>query len=71
MDRSSSPSPPRAGHLAVQGPSDDYVLQEIGNREFARASPAAGASIAHSFIACDPKAGRPRPGGPRALFAAA
>ena len=31
--------PPRPGHLAVQGPSEDYVLQEIGNREFFEGQP--------------------------------
>ena len=44
MARSRSPSRPRTGHLLVCGPSDDYVLQEIGVGEFSTASPAGRAT---------------------------
>ena len=49
--------PPRPGHLAVQGPSADYVLQEIGNREFFDGQPGGMRLYSHAFIACDPKPG--------------
>ena len=49
--------PPRPGHLAVQSPSADYVLQEIGNREFFDGQPGGTRLYSHAFIACDPKPG--------------
>jgi hypothetical protein len=48
---------PGAGYLAVQGPSEDYVLREIGNREFFEGLPGGRALYSHSFIACAPKSG--------------
>jgi hypothetical protein len=51
--------PPGAGHLAVQAKSDDYVLREIGNREFFNGRPGGRRLYSHSFVACDPQPGSP------------
>ena len=51
--------PPGAGHLAVQAKSDDYVLREIGNREFFNGRPGGRRLYSHSFVACDPQPGGP------------
>jgi RNA polymerase sigma factor (sigma-70 family) len=48
---------PRPGHLAVQSASPDYVLQEIGDREFQQGQPGGTRWYAHAFIPYDPKAG--------------
>ncbi len=48
---------PGPGHLAIQAPSDDYVLREIGIRELAQGQPGGQRLYSHSFIACDPKPG--------------
>ena len=45
--------PPRPGHLAVQSPSADYVLQEIGNREFFYGQAGGERLYSHAFIACN------------------
>ncbi len=49
--------PPGAGHLAIHGPSEDYVLREIGNNEFFQGQSGGRRLYAHSFTACDPKSG--------------
>jgi RNA polymerase sigma factor (sigma-70 family) len=49
--------PPRPGHLAVQSPSTDYVLQEIGSREFEQGQTGGSRLYSHAFIAVDPKPG--------------
>jgi RNA polymerase sigma factor (sigma-70 family) len=46
---------PRAGHLAVHAANEDYVLQEIGSREFFQGEPGGWRLYAHSFTQCDPK----------------
>ncbi len=49
---------PQPGRLAIQAPSDDYVLREISYDLFYQGR--AGASrrlYSHAFIACDPKLG--------------
>ena len=48
---------PGAGYLAVQGPSEDFVLREIGNRKFFEGLPGGRPIYSHSFIACSPKPG--------------
>ncbi len=50
-------APPGAGHLAVLAPTEDYVLREIGNREFLTGSPGGRRIYSHSFVACDPQQG--------------
>ena len=51
--------PPGAGHLAVQAPTEDYVLREIGNREFFNGQPGGSRLYAHSFVACEAQPGGP------------
>ena len=46
---------PRAGHLAVQAPSDDYVLREIGVGELAWGRPGGRRVYSNYVVACDPK----------------
>jgi hypothetical protein len=53
--------PPRPGHMVVQSPSADYVLQEIGDREFQQGQPGGRRMYSHAFIACDPKPGGTSP----------
>ncbi len=52
-------APPGAGHLAVLALTEDYVLREIGNREFLTGSPGGRRIYSHSFVACDPQPGGP------------
>ena len=53
---------PRPGHLAIQSPSADYVLQKIGSREFFEGQPGSVQMLySHAFIACDPKPGGTSP----------
>ena len=52
-------APPVAGHLAVLAPTEDFVLREIGNREFFRGQPGGMRLYSHSFVACDPQPGGP------------
>ncbi len=49
--------PAAGGYLAVQGPSEDFVLRAIGNREFYEGLPGGRPIYSHSFIACAPKSG--------------
>jgi hypothetical protein len=54
--------PPRPGHMAVHGPSADYVLQKIRNREFSEGKPGGAQMLySHAFIAYDPKPGGTSP----------
>ncbi len=48
---------PSPGYLVIQGPSDDYVLREIGNRTIDQGLPGGRRGYSHAFIACDPKPG--------------
>jgi RNA polymerase sigma factor (sigma-70 family) len=48
-------APPGAGHLAVQAPNEDYVLREIGNREFFDGQSGGTRLYSHSFVACEVK----------------
>jgi RNA polymerase sigma factor (sigma-70 family) len=50
---------PRGGHLAVQAPSEDYALREIGSREYLEGLSGGTRYYSHSFIACDPKPSGP------------
>jgi RNA polymerase sigma factor (sigma-70 family) len=46
---------PRPGTLVVLGPSDDYVLREIGSTMLFLGKPGGRRNSAHAFIACDVK----------------
>ncbi len=48
---------PDPGTLVVLGPSDDYVLQEIGERMVREGRPGGSRFYAHAFIPCDLKPG--------------
>jgi RNA polymerase sigma factor (sigma-70 family) len=48
---------PRAGYLAVRGPTDDYVLQELDSGLFDQGQPGRQRIYAHAFVARDPKPG--------------
>ena len=48
-------APPGAGYLAIQARSEDYVVAEIGNREFADGEPGGIPLYAHAFVACELK----------------
>ena len=48
---------PEPGTLIVLGPSDDYVLQERGERMVREGLPGGQRWYAHAFITCDLKAG--------------
>ena len=50
-------APPVAGHLAVLAPTEDFVLREIGNREFFSGQPGGMRLYSHSFVACEPQPG--------------
>ncbi len=50
---------PRAGHLAIQAPSDDYILREIGILELAWGTPGGQRVYSGAFLACDPKLNGP------------
>jgi RNA polymerase sigma factor (sigma-70 family) len=47
----------RPGHLAIQSAGEDYVLQEIGNREVFEGQRGGTRMYSHAFIAYDPKPG--------------
>jgi len=49
--------PGRPGHLQVQGPSDDYVRQEIGSNVLNEGQPGGKRVYAHAFVPCDSKPG--------------
>ncbi len=46
---------PSPGYLVVLGPSDDYVLREIGTRMVHEGKPGGRRFYAHAFLACDLK----------------
>ena len=48
---------PGPGHLAVQGPSKDYVLQAISEFLFFEGRPGGKRFYSNAFILCDPKPG--------------
>jgi protocatechuate 3,4-dioxygenase beta subunit len=48
---------PRPSMLAVLGPSEDYVLQEMGERMVHEGRPGGGRLYAHAFVPCDLKPG--------------
>ena len=48
---------PREGTLAIMGPSDDYVFQEMGNRMLREGRPGGRRQYAHAFVSCDLKPG--------------
>ena len=50
---------PGPGCLAVLAPNEDYVLREIGNREFVSGQPGGSRLYSHSFQALDPQSGGP------------
>jgi RNA polymerase sigma factor (sigma-70 family) len=52
--------PPEPGQLIIQGPSDDYVLQEISNRQGIEGQPGGYRRYAHGFTAYSPKPGSDR-----------
>ncbi len=45
------------GYLVVEGPSDDYVLRELGQQMISQGRPGGQRVYSHSFIACDPRSG--------------
>ncbi len=45
------------GYLVIEGPSDDYVLRETGQRMLSEGLPGGRRDYSHSFIACNPKSG--------------
>jgi hypothetical protein len=47
----------RPGHLIVQGPTDDFVLQEVGERVISDGLPGGLRSSSHAIIALELKAG--------------
>jgi RNA polymerase sigma factor (sigma-70 family) len=51
------PVNPVSGTLAVLGPSDDYVLQELGENMIQEGQPGGQRWYAHAFIKCDLKPG--------------
>ncbi len=51
---------PGPGHLVVEGPSDDYVLQEFRTQMFPGREPAGFRAYAHAVVACDTKPGSER-----------
>ncbi len=46
------------GYVVIEGPSDEYVIQEIGDRMLTEGKPGGRRFYAHAFIACDPKPGK-------------
>jgi RNA polymerase sigma factor (sigma-70 family) len=48
---------PKAGTLAVVGPSDDYIFQEIGEQTLRDGRPGGQRQYAHAFVSCDLKPG--------------
>ena len=53
------------GHLAVKAASDEYVVREIGHREFFQGEPGGVRILSHSFHRARAEARRRRPGGAR------
>ena len=51
-------APPGEGHLAILAPNEDYVLREIGNREFATGQAGGSRLYSNSFVACNPQPGK-------------
>jgi len=51
------PVPARRGYLVARGPSDDYVLEELGRGLLFNGQPGGPRMYAHAFITCDPKSG--------------
>ncbi len=49
--------PTSPGYLVIAGPSDDYVLREIGRRMLDEGLPGGRRMYSHGFIACDPRSG--------------
>ncbi len=47
-------APSRPGYLIVRGPTEDYVLQEIGDNQFLYGKPGGVRTCAHAFVACNP-----------------
>ena len=50
-------APPKTGTLAVLGPSEDYVLEEIGDRMIYEGKPGGRRVYAHAFTAYEPTPG--------------
>ena len=50
---------PGPGCLAVLAPNEDYVLREIGNREFFNGQPGGSRLYSHGFQALDPQSAGP------------
>jgi hypothetical protein len=48
---------PKPGTLAVLGPSEDYVLEAMGQRALFDGQPGGQRAYAHAFVVCDLKAG--------------
>jgi protocatechuate 3,4-dioxygenase beta subunit len=48
---------PARGLLSVRGPSDDYILQEIGERMWAEGQPGGYRAYSHAWVFLDPKPG--------------
>ncbi len=48
-------APSRPGYLIVRGPTEDYVLHEIGDNQLLEGKPGGVRTYAHAFIACNPK----------------
>ena len=46
---------PRSGYLAVQAPTEDYVLHELDEGLIIFGQPGIQRVYAHAFVACDPK----------------
>ena len=49
---------PAPGYLGIQGPSDDFVLQEIGDRMVREGKPGGDRYYAHAFFFLDEKSSR-------------
>ena len=59
MDRSSLPYGPAPVTWQSRLRVEDFVLREIGNREFLGLRPGGRRVYSHSFVACDPQPGGP------------
>ena len=53
--------PPGPGHLAVRGPSNDYILQAIGYHMYFNGQPGRPRLYSNAFVLCDPKLGNGNP----------
>jgi RNA polymerase sigma factor (sigma-70 family) len=49
--------PAAPGYLVIEGPSDDYVLREIGQRLLFEGLPGGERLYSHAFVPCDPRPG--------------